>query len=166
MKAASYIIVDTSLGQILAVGSEKGLRRISIHTSRTAAVESAARQFPNAIESANVFGDLPQNLQRYARGERIVFKDELDFDDATTFQRKVWESACVIPYGETRTYEWLAQRIGKTKATRAVGQALKRNPFPIIVPCHRVVGKDGSLTGFSAGIDLKKRLLDLEAERQ
>ena len=149
MKAAFYIIVDTSLRQLLVVGSEKGLLCISIQASRQSAIESAARQFPYAIESNSAFGDLPQNLQRYACGERIEFILELDFDDATPFQRKVWEAARAIPYGETRTYEWLAQRIGKPKAVRAVGQALKRNPFPIIVPCHRVVGKDGSLTGFS-----------------
>ena len=166
MKVTSYIIVDTPLGQILVVGSEKVLRRISIHTSRRAATERVTQRFPDAMESAKGFGDLPQRLERYAYSERIEFNDKLDLGDTTPFQRAVWEATRAIPYGETRTYQWIAQRIGKPKAARAVGQALNRNPFPIIVPCHRVIGKDGSLTGFSAGINLKKLLLDLEAERQ
>ncbi|MFA5056004.1 MAG: methylated-DNA--[protein]-cysteine S-methyltransferase [Dehalococcoidia bacterium] len=164
--AIIYTIVDTSLGQILVVGSEKGLLCISIHASRRAAIESAARQFPNAIESAKSFSDLPQRLELYARGARIIFNDKLDLDDTTPFQRAVWEATRAIPYGETRTYAWIAQRIGKPKAARAVGQALKCNPFPIVVPCHRVIGADGGLTGFSAGLRLKRKLLDLEAERQ
>ena len=158
-----YTLIDTILGQILAVRSEQGLRKISIHTSRKSVLESIAQQFPQSIESPDGFGDLPQRLEQYARGERIIFNDNLDFGNTTPFQRAVWETTCTIPYGETRSYEWIAQRIGKPGAARAVGQALKSNPFPIVVPCHRVIGKDGSLTGFSCGIDVKKRLLDMEA---
>jgi methylated-DNA-[protein]-cysteine S-methyltransferase len=160
----NYTIVDTILGQILIVASQEGLRSVSIHTSRRSAKESAARLFPDAIESPDVFGDLPQRLERYAYGERIAFNDKLDFGVATKFQQVVWAATRAIPHGETRTYEWLAQRIGNPRSTRAVGQALKRNPFPILIPCHRVIGKDGGLTGFSAGIDLKRKLLELEAK--
>lgn len=127
-------------------------------------MKSIEQRFPLSTESPDVFGDLPQRLQRYASGERIVFDERLDFAKATPFQRSVWEAARAIPYGETRTYGWIAQRIGKAEAAHAVGQALKRNPFPIIVPCHRIVGADGGLTGFSAGLELKRRLLDLEAK--
>jgi methylated-DNA-[protein]-cysteine S-methyltransferase len=162
-QSLKYTIVNTFLGQILIVGSKEGLQKISIHTSRQSALKSLARQFPESTESSGDFGDLPQRLTQYARGERIIFKDKLDFGNATLFQRAVWEATRAIPHGETRSYEWLAQRIGKPKAARAVGQALKSNPLPLIVPCHRVIGKDGSLTGFSAGIELKKCLLDLEA---
>lgn len=164
MNIAFYTIADTSLGQILILGSEECLLKISIHTSRQSAIKDATRQLPDAIESNSAFGDLPQRLQRYAHGEQIVFKDKLNLGKATTFQRAVWDAARAIPYGETRTYGWIAQRIGKPKAARAVGQALKCNPFPIIVPCHRVIGADGGLTGFSAGLDLKRKLLDLEAK--
>jgi methylated-DNA-[protein]-cysteine S-methyltransferase len=159
-----YTIIDTHIGKILIAGSEEGLLRISVHESRKSALESISQRFPKSIESPGGFGDLPQRLQRYAHGERIVFNDRLDLDDATPFQRTVWEATLSIPYGETQTYEWIAQRIGSPGAARAVGQALKRNPLPIIVPCHRIIGKDGSLTGFSAGIELKKIMLDLEAE--
>ncbi|MFA5375429.1 MAG: methylated-DNA--[protein]-cysteine S-methyltransferase [Dehalococcoidia bacterium] len=158
-----HVIIDTALGQILIVGSEKGLRKISIHKSRNSASASIAQQFPQSIESPDEFGDLPQRLERYARGERIIFNDTIDFDNTTPFQRAVWEATRAIPHSETRSYEWIAQRIGRPKAARAVGQALKSNPFPIVVPCHRVIGKDSSLTGFSCGIDIKKHLLDLEA---
>jgi O-6-methylguanine DNA methyltransferase len=158
-----YTIIDTSIGTISAVSSESGLCRISIHKSHKSALESITQQYPQSMESPDVFGDLPQRLKRYAHGERIIFKDKLNSGKATPFQQAVWETTRAIPYGETRSYEWLAQRVGKPKAARAVGQALKSNPFPIIVPCHRVVGKDGSLTGFSCGIDAKKRLLDIES---
>jgi methylated-DNA-[protein]-cysteine S-methyltransferase len=158
-----YSIIDTHIGPILIAGSEEGLLRISLHTSRKSALESITQRFPQSIKSPDGFGDLPQRLKRYARGERIVFNDRLDLDNATTFQQAVWETTHTIPQGETRTYEWIAQRIGRPGAARAVGQALKRNPLPIIVPCHRVIGKDGSLTGFSAGIEMKRLLLDLEA---
>jgi O-6-methylguanine DNA methyltransferase len=158
-----YTIIDTSIGTISAVGSETGLCRILIHKSHKSALESITRQFPQSIEAPDDFADLTQCLKRYAHGERISFNDKLDLSDATPFQRAVWKATRAIPYGETRSYAWLAQRIGKPGAARAAGQALKSNPFPIVVPCHRVIGKDGGLTGFSAGIEMKKRLLDLEA---
>lgn len=158
----TYAVVDTSIGQLSIVRSEQGLRRISIHASRKSAMESIAQQFPQSIEAPDSFGDLPQRLKRYADGERIVFNEALDSGNATSFQRAVWGATCAIPYGETRTYGWIAQRIGRPGAARAVGQALGSNPFPIIVPCHRVIGADDGLTGFSCGIEVKKRLLDIE----
>jgi methylated-DNA-[protein]-cysteine S-methyltransferase len=161
--AVRYTIVDTVLGLILIIGSDQGLRRISIHASRQRATEEQATTFREAIESPGSFGDLPQRLKRYARGERIAFNDKLDLNQSTAFQRAVWDATRAIPYGETRTYEWIAQRSGRPRAARPAGQALKHNPLPIVVPCHRVIGKDGGLTGFSAGVGLKKRLLDLEA---
>jgi len=162
-QSLKYDIVDTSLGKILIVGSEAGLCRISIHKSHKSALESITQQYPQSMESPDGFGDLPQRLKQYARGERVIFNDKLDFSKATPFKQAVWEATRAIPYGETHSYEWIAQRIGKPEAARAVGQALKSNPLPIVVPCHRVIGKDGSLTGFSCGIDIKKRLLDIEA---
>ena len=158
-----HTIVNTSIGKILIVGSKEGLQKISIHTSRKSASESIAQQFPQSIESPDCFGDLPQRLKRYAQGERTILNDKLELSSATPFRRAVWEAARSIPYGETRSYEWIAQRIGRPEAARAVGQALSQNPFLIVVPCHRIIGKDGRLTGFSCGIDIKKRLIKLEA---
>ncbi|GAH65608.1 unnamed protein product, partial [marine sediment metagenome] len=90
------------------------------------------------------------------------FPDRLDLSGATDFQRKVWETTRLIPYGETRSYAWVAEQIKQPRALRAVGQALGRNPLPIIVPCHRVVASNGKPGGFTGGIEVKKRLLHLE----
>ncbi len=94
-----------------------------------------------------------------------------DFDlkfrtDGTDFQKIVWHELLDIPYGDTRTYSELAEIIGRPKAVRAVGTAYGSNPIPIIIPCHRVIGKDGSLTGFAGGIENKKILLDIESKNK
>ncbi|MCK4262862.1 MAG: MGMT family protein, partial [Dehalococcoidia bacterium] len=83
---------------------------------------------------------------------------------ASPFQRSVWDVCQSIPYGETRSYAWVAGKLGLPRAARAVGQALARNPVPIIVPCHRVIGSDGELVGFGGGMDLKRLLLRIESE--
>ena len=125
-------------------------------------MESIRTNYLDSIESAGAFGDLPQRLLRYFSGERVAFNDGIDLSALTGFQRAVLEAARAIPYGEVRSYGWLAKQVGKPKAARAVGQALARNPVPIVVPCHRVIGGDGGLTGFSSGLGMKKRLLETE----
>jgi len=100
-------------------------------------------------------------LKRYASGEAIRFDITLD-PQGTSFQKKVWAAMREIPYGQTKTYGDLARAIGSPKAFRAVGGACNRNPLTIVQPCHRVVGSDGSLTGFFGGLDLKAQLLEFE----
>jgi methylated-DNA-[protein]-cysteine S-methyltransferase len=100
-------------------------------------------------------------LDEYFNGKRKVFNLPLKLN-GTDFQIDVWKALQNIPFGETRSYGEIARVIGKPKASRAVGMANNRNPIVIIVPCHRVIGHDGSLTGFGGGIELKKRLLELE----
>ena len=100
-------------------------------------------------------------LHEYLRGERREFSIALDVR-GTLFQRRVWDALAKIPYGQTAAYAEIAERIGNAKAFRAVGQAVGANPIPIVVPCHRVVGKDGRLVGFGGGLPLKERLLYLE----
>jgi O-6-methylguanine DNA methyltransferase len=111
-------------------------------------------------------GRLPYNLhtqlKRYFTGEPVRFRVPLDLSTGTAFQRKVWRVLQQIPYGQTRSYAWVARQIGSPRATRAVGIACGANPVPILVPCHRVVRSDGSLGGFSAGVGWKARLLALE----
>jgi O-6-methylguanine DNA methyltransferase len=103
-------------------------------------------------------------MQRYFAGERVQFTCPLDLH-GTPFQLLVWEQLCHIPYGETRTYGEIAQAIGRPTASRAVGAANGANPIPVIVPCHRVIGSDGSLTGYAGGVANKSWLLSLEGVR-
>ena len=164
MSRVSYAIFDTEFGWVGIVGSDGGLYRLIWHQPSPEAVLSALSPFlSRAIEDSPFFADLPQRLRRYFRGEKANFPDRLDLRDATPFQRAALELVHSIPYGETRSYAWVAKQLGKAKGFRAVGHVLARNPLPIIVPCHRVVGSDGSLVGFGSGLELKKRLLDMEA---
>jgi methylated-DNA-[protein]-cysteine S-methyltransferase len=103
-----------------------------------------------------------KELKEYFESGREEFTQKIAFMSGTEFEKAVWHALTEIPYGETRTYKWLAEKIGKPNACRAVGQALSRNPMPVIIPCHRVIESDGSLGGYSGGIDIKRRLLDLE----
>ncbi|HHX13605.1 MAG TPA: methylated-DNA--[protein]-cysteine S-methyltransferase [Clostridiales bacterium] len=100
-------------------------------------------------------------LREYLAGRCKEFNLPLALE-GTEFQKAVWQALMEIPYGETRSYAEVARAIGRPKACRAVGQANHRNPIPIIVPCHRVIGQNGSLVGFGGGLDLKRRLLDME----
>jgi methylated-DNA-[protein]-cysteine S-methyltransferase len=100
-------------------------------------------------------------LMEYLQGKRKVF-DILLAPEGTVFQKKVWDALLTIPYGETSSYGKLAENIGKPGAARAVGMANNRNPIPVIIPCHRVIGADGSLTGYGGGLSMKERLLALE----
>ena len=109
----------------------------------------------DAIRKASI------QIDEYLKGSRKTF--DLDVEpEGTDFQKKVWKELRKVPYGTTVTYGQLAARIGCPKAARAVGSAMNRNPILIVQPCHRVVGSDGSLTGFAIGLDMKRRLLDLE----
>lgn len=100
-------------------------------------------------------------LREYFDGKRRVFEVPVE-TDGTPFQQSVWQALCEIPYGETRSYKAIAARIGNPRAVRAVGQANNRNPVMIIVPCHRVIGSGGELTGYACGVSVKKFLLELE----
>ncbi len=106
------------------------------------------------------------SLRSYLSGERVLFDLPLDMRYYTQFQKAVWEATGMIPYGETRSYAWVAKEIGNPRAVRAVGQALGANPVPIIIPCHRVIGSSGKLCGFAGGLALKQKLLDLENRKK
>lgn len=106
-----------------------------------------------------------EELDAYFKGYLRIFKQKIKLLDATDFQRKIWLSLKEIPYGEVRTYKWLAERIGKPLSYRAVGQALKKNPLPIILPCHRIIYSNSEIGGFSSGIKIKRFLLIHEKRR-
>ena len=109
-------------------------------------------------------GGFKKELDAYFKGEAKHFKQKIKFVKGTPFEQKVWLALNEAPYGETRAYKWVAERIGSPKALRAVGQALKKNPLPIILPCHRVIASDGSIGGFSCGVEIKRWLLRHESE--
>jgi methylated-DNA-[protein]-cysteine S-methyltransferase len=105
-----------------------------------------------------------RQLESYFAGELKEFSLPLE-PSGTDFMKQVWSALCEIPFGKTATYGEIAERIGRPKAARAVGLANNRNPIPIFIPCHRVIGADGSLTGYAGGLDMKKKLLDLEKRK-
>ncbi len=159
-----YTVSRTDMGWIAIVGSGRGLVSASLPCkSAREALESLDKTVEYATSSPDRFKDLTRRLKAYSNGHKVSFTDELDLSESTQFQRKVWQAARLIPYGETRSYGWLADKVGKPGAARATGQALGKNRLPIIIPCHRVISSNGSLGGFSGGLDMKRRLLHLEA---
>ncbi len=157
------IIFNTNMGWVGILSSAKGLLRTTLpHPSAQEIHQLPGDSINQARRSPHLFADLIRRLKLYFGGHKVNFPDRLDLSGATAFQRKVWETTRLIPYGETRSYAWVAKQIKQPRALRAVGQALGRNPLPIIVPCHRVVASNGKLGGFTGGIEVKKRLLYLE----
>jgi methylated-DNA-[protein]-cysteine S-methyltransferase len=152
-----FTYAATPIGRLLLTGDGTSLS--SLHF----AVEGrAVDPPPTATHDEAAFGEVKRQLHAYFAGEVREFK--LQFAPfGTQFQRDVWELLLTIPYGETTTYGILAARLGNPAASRAVGSANGANPIPIIIPCHRVIGSDGAMTGFGGGIGTKHFLLDLEA---
>ena len=153
-----YCYFDTPIGELLLAGKADSLSMIGFP-------KGAMRRDPEAdwIYNEEPFEDARIQLAEYFSGERKEFDLPLSYS-GTDFQVSVLEALQQIPYGETASYADVAKRIGRPKAVRAVGAANGRNPIPIIVPCHRVIGSSGDLTGFGGGLDTKEALLRLEAE--
>jgi methylated-DNA-[protein]-cysteine S-methyltransferase len=162
-KQLRYTVFKTKLGWVGILASKAGLRAVTLpQNTQKQAFNSLGEQAKRAVLSKELFSDLTEKFQDYYSGKENSFSVELDFSNASAFQKQVWEAARLIPYGETRSYGWVARQIGKPKAARAVGQALGKNPFLIVVPCHRVIAGDGTLGGFGGGLEMKKTLLELE----
>ena len=153
-----YCYLTTPIGDLLLAGEDETL-------SLVAFPEGSMRRDPDPdwIYNEKQFASARQQLTEYFDGERKEFDLPLSLA-GTEFQLRVLDELRRIPYGETTSYGDIAARIGKPKAMRAVGAANGRNPIPIIVPCHRVIGRSGDLTGFGGGLDAKQALLQLEAE--
>ena len=160
----NYIIFNTNVGWLGILGSAKGLLSATLpQRSAQEAYQLLDDRANNATLSPHLFDDLIERLRIYFAGHKITFSDKLDLSRATPFQRQVWEITRLIPYGETRSYTWVAEQIKQPGAMRAVGQALSRNPLPIIVPCRRVLTINGKLGGYGGGVEMKRYLLWLEA---
>ena len=146
-----YDIFDSPLGTLYLEFSGKSLAGLSFEKPADIPFkESAAPQ------------SFKKELLSFFDGRSTGFDQEIKFLIGTEFERNVWYSLKEIPFGETRTYKWVAEKIGNPSAVRAVGRALSKNPIPIVMPCHRVIESDGSIGGFAAGVDMKRRLLDIE----
>jgi len=153
-----YCYMDTPIGELLLAGDDDGLSLVGFPTGKMRHDPE-----PDWIFNEKPFAAARQQLEEYFAGERKDFDLPLHLS-GTDFQIQVLQELRRIPYGETRSYGDIAKRIGRPKAMRAVGAANGRNPIPIIVPCHRVIGSSGDLTGFGGGLDTKEALLRLEAE--
>ena len=153
-----YCYLDTPIGELLLAGDADALSMVGFP-------EGAMRREPEPdwIYNEKPFAEAMRQLNEYFAGERQDFDLPLRLD-GTEFQLLVLQELRRIPYGETASYRDVAERIGRPKAMRAVGAANGRNPIPIIVPCHRVIGSSGDLTGFGGGLDTKEALLRLESE--
>ncbi len=163
-----YTVFPTTLGWMAVAGSGRGVAAIALPSAtREGAVQRLLLSLPTVEESprevdANCCNSLPERLIRYMRGDRIRFPDDIDTTGWTDFRARIWNATRLIPYGQTRSYSWVAATAGKPRASRATGQALHHNPVPVLVPCHRVVGANGDLVGFGGGLALKQQLLRLE----
>jgi O-6-methylguanine DNA methyltransferase len=153
-------------GWVGLVASERGLRFLSLPApSYNMALRRIRRSYPNAALVPNdaALLEIAAQVRSYLAGNLRAFSLDLDLRGHTTFELAVWAATSRIPYGETRSYGWVAEQIGGSlAAAQAVGAALGDNPVPLIIPCHRVLGSDGSLHGFAGGLEMKARLLDLE----
>lgn len=161
------VIFRTRWGWIGLAASAKGLRLLVLGKPSRGAVEGALRREapPNGRPPAGTRAMLRQaqrQVARYLTGRSRTLDVPVDLSGGTPFQRRVWRAALRIPYGRARSYRWIASKVGGTRYARAVGNALGANPVPLVVPCHRVVAHDASLGGFSCGLAVKRRLLDLE----
>ncbi|NKZ14320.1 methylated-DNA--[protein]-cysteine S-methyltransferase [Mycolicibacterium septicum DSM 44393] len=158
MTTLHYRTMDSPVGLLTLAGRDGKL----MHLRMVDQTYEPSREGWEADDTA--FSDAADQLSAYFAGERTEFDLELDMV-GTQFQRRVWEALQTIPYGETCSYGEIARQIGSPSASRAVGLANGHNPIGIIVPCHRVIGANGSLTGYGGGLDRKRALLELERSR-
>jgi methylated-DNA-[protein]-cysteine S-methyltransferase len=158
-----YAVFETGIGWIAVLASNRGLRATTLPLpTPEQALAVLGLEGRTARPDTRGLTDLVKRLRDYLGGQRVDFPDDLEIGLGTPFQQRVWAATRLIPYGETRSYRWVAGQIGSSRAARAVGQALGRNPLPIVVPCHRVIASDGRLVGFGGGLAMKRHLLEME----
>lgn len=154
--ALRYAVYDTAAGDVTIIADEKAVLGLKY----------GAIDIPGALNEENtVLYDAIVELNQYFFGQRKSFDLRLK-PEGSEFEQKVYQSLLNIPYGETRSYEQVAESIGDKKAAKAVGMAINRNPIPLFIPCHRVIGKKGDLVGYLGGLDLKKKLISMEKSNQ
>ena len=153
-----YTLIPSPIGTLLAARDDVGLVELQLPEGKRVQAPQ-----PDWVRDDDAFGDVRKQLAEYFAGARTSFELPLN-PRGTAFQKRVWAALTAIPYGETASYGQTAAAIGTPTASRAVGLANGQNPVPVIVPCHRVVGADGSLTGYGGGLATKRWLLAHEAQ--
>jgi O-6-methylguanine DNA methyltransferase len=161
-----YAIISTRIGRFFVAATDKGICRTHFPPNKKL-LKSVERYYTcELVEDSKHFTDIGNQLKLYFDGNLREFDCKLDFVKGTDFQKKVWKTLLKIPYGEVRSYKWMAKQVGCPKGFRAVGGANHNNPIPIIVPCHRVIGSDGSMVGYGGpskkGQEMKRSLLRME----
>jgi methylated-DNA-[protein]-cysteine S-methyltransferase len=162
--ATTFFCCPSPVGELVLTASDAALTGVYFPTRRHGAILKARpewREDDGRAPASAILGDARAQLRQYFARARSAFDLPLD-PLGTAFQRRVWDALRTIPYGATTSYSELARRLGDPRATRAVGAANGKNPIPIIIPCHRVVGARGELTGFGGGLDRKRWLLEHE----
>ncbi|MCB6608812.1 methylated-DNA--[protein]-cysteine S-methyltransferase [[Clostridium] symbiosum] len=158
------IQIETPIGPLLLAEENNALTEISFAVKEPKTFQ-AGRQAESVEQETPLLLETKRQLEEYFAGTRRTFDIPLSMR-GTSFQKKVWDQLLTVPYGETITYGEIAARIGNPRAGRAVGMANHHNPIPIIVPCHRVIGADGRLTGYGGGLPIKEKLLELEQKHR
>ena len=167
MNGMKFHLQQFPAGWVGLVGGDRGLRRASLKPTPQEVMEDLGTDAGGAEENPGFFEDIVARLGRYSEGDLSALDDiALDLDGAPPFFRAAWDACRTIPPGETRSYRWLAAEAGNPQAVRAAGQAMARNRFPLIIPCHRVISSDGGLGGYGGGgLGVKARLLQMELEQ-
>jgi methylated-DNA-[protein]-cysteine S-methyltransferase len=162
MNETNYYSEETIDGiKITVLVSTQGIKKIILNRKKQdKELLQATKLHSNDPYLFEVFNQ----LNEYFSGSRKKFDLPLDID-GTEFQKKVWNELKKIPYGKTKSYKYIAEKLGDVKAIRAVGKANGQNPVPILIPCHRVIGSNGKLTGYAGGLDIKEKLLEIEGSR-
>lgn len=158
--------IATVIGELYIAATDKGLVFVGSQDGSFSEMEKwADRQFPNVewLESGEKLREEAKEITEYLQGDREIFHFPVDLE-GTDFQKRVWEQLKEIPYGQVQTYSDIALALDNPKAVRAVGSAIGQNPMLIVIPCHRVIGKNGKLTGYRGGMKMKEHLLSLERQ--
>jgi methylated-DNA-[protein]-cysteine S-methyltransferase len=159
----AYDLAETPIGTLLVAMTERGLCRISYDPQPDREAEWLAETFGvKVLRAAKPIDPVRRQLDEYFEGTRTAFELPVDLRQSAPFSRTVLEELARVPYGEVTTYGALARAAHRPKAARAVGTVMNRNPIPIVLPCHRVVGSNGALVGYGGGLERKEKLLKLE----
>ena len=159
----TFHLCETEPGWMGLVFSPHGLRALTLpRRTREEALRDVMEIGATAPAREAEIADIPERVSALASGRYASLALQMDWDGITPFRRAVLEEAMRIPAGETRSYGWLAAKVGRPRAARAVGRVMATNPFPIVVPCHRVIGSDGALHGYGGGLAMKEALLKAE----